>query len=312
MSTLNQCWGGDMTGKEAGSGRVQEAPVTGVDPRAIGTGLAGADPRAIGTASAAAPKSRLEIAKDLIIVLTGTLYVLGFLSWAMFSWEFGLGPVSAVDEQYLVAGIVPLLIGLVVVLAVWSLLKLSAWLAGTPSSWQRTVGRRSLTVGPFVFIATFVVAKATGLAITGYGILVGTLAMIIGGMLLRKDATADARSMQKFGLRYGMLFAVVFGLAGFGMYWSRVFPRLPAALGGPSPRCVLLDIDGSRLSSETMTAILGDKPSSGGVDRSRRLYLIRTADEFLVLTPEPEIRHGMSVFRIDRNHLTAIMPCTGS
>jgi hypothetical protein len=98
-------------------------------------------------------------------------------------------------------------------------------------------------------------------------------------------------------------------------YFEKVFPYLPAAVGGPSPRCVVIDLSTKELSSRTLSTLLDTASSAGSsespdVERTKPLHLLFASPEFAMLRVRDEGPRG-AVYSVAKHAIQALAPCPG-
>jgi hypothetical protein len=106
-----------------------------------------------------------------------------------------------------------------------------------------------------------------------------TGAMLIGLVAVCARAFVSAswsdRVFARAQLWYARLALPLFALAAFVLYVQRIFPGVPAELGGPAARCVVLDVERERVSSAMLADPLGVRASGDEkVVRSAPVWLL--------------------------------------
>jgi hypothetical protein len=252
--------------------------------------------------------------RDAVLVLISIDYLLGYFSWSYYAAQNDLGLVPALDTQYLVAGVLPtMILACGVTLAamhVW----FSKWTAADPSEKRYRSGSILSTLGAGLGIAGFVVgrflADTPGEDWAVLVAIVGAYVLMLGTILLGPRGWA--------GLRYyglGVLWIVVLAvpLVLVLFYFERVFPVVPAALGGPAPRCVHVDLASEGVSLDTLTALvpLEGSTSSPSVRRTKDLDLLFAGPEFVMVRLSGQTPPG-PVHSLAKDTIRAMAPCTQS
>jgi hypothetical protein len=97
------------------------------------------------------------------------------------------------------------------------------------------------------------------------------------------------------------------------IYFANVFPHVPSAIGGPSPRCVVVDLTTTELSGSTLMSLLSDRERAlistaalPKVGQTRELQLLFTSSEFVML------RAGDKgpVYAVAKRAIQALVPCS--
>ena len=96
------------------------------------------------------------------------------------------------------------------------------------------------------------------------------------------------------------------------LYFERLFPYVPASLGGPAPRCVYVDLATDTVSSDTVAALISTKPPvsvpTAGVRRTRELDLLFSGPEFVMVRLNAQHRVG-PVYALAKDAIRALVPC---
>lgn len=231
--------------------------------------------------------------RDGTLVLAGLAYVLGYFSWAIYAYSHGLGLAPVLDAQYFAAGVLPAAIIIASCFVAWWLRWLRQWIQKPVSRSGERVktileGAGILLILPG-FVLLFVskrVAQIPNTLATVSGILIvaGVVATIVSSLFSREKADAW---YHRFLMGSAWVYLPLVGIMAFLLYTTRIFPGLPQAFGGPRPQCVQLDVDVSKVSTDTLH-LLAPGWQSGHTDqshivRSRDLYLIFQSSEYLFL-----------------------------
>lgn len=249
--------------------------------------------------------------RDGLLVLASAVYLLGYLSWTFYAVTYRIGLIPALDAQYFTAGIVPAVVFISFYAAVRLLVFLSRW-SGRPRT------RRQVRLGRVL----------AGLA---------NVALLLG--MIRITRARQLEWLEPLGFavivivyvstrffiesRKGALlqFLAVFPLWGFAIlgslwlkqaYFVRWFPTLPHELGGPSPRCVQLDVVMDQVSPITLGMLSpgGARPMTADVVRTQEVYLLFDGSEFVLIKKGPEaVYFNDPVYRIRKSAVEGMFPC---
>jgi hypothetical protein len=241
--------------------------------------------------------------RDGVLVLAGLAYVLGYLSWAIYSSENGIGLSVVLDAQYFSAGIFPAIIVIAACLLAWWLRWLARWVRRPLPDSGRTV-KTILDAVAFLCIVTgfaLLFLMKNGATVPGLIIFAGVVAALVSSFFSREKTD---RWYHRFVLGLGWLYLPLVAVIAFSFYTTRMFPDLPHAFGGPRPQCIQLDVDAAKLSANTLQLLRPrgqpDQTHQPGIMRSGNLYLIFQSSEHLFLqTSRQTSRTNRQVFRLN-------------
>lgn len=231
--------------------------------------------------------------RDATLVLAGLTYVLGYFSWAIFADSHGLGLAPVLDAQYFAAGVLPSAIVIASCFVAWWLRWLGQWI-NKPVSPAGEMAKTILEyVGIFFVLPGFVLLfvskwvaqiSPAWATVSAMLIVVGGIAMIASSFFSRGKADFW---YHRFLMSVAWIYVPLIGLLAFLLYTTKIFPGLPQAFGGPRLQRVQLDVDASKVSTNTLH-LLAPEWQPGEADqfhtvRSRDLYLIFQNSEYLFL-----------------------------
>lgn len=277
--------------------------------------------------------------RDGILVLGGTLYILGYIVWSINAFINKLGLLPAFESQYFIAGIVPFLIvlfGSVLIGLAWKKnLHLPSWL----NIWKANLWKTLIQV--LIPVVVLVVQNYSdkshfvGRYIAAYRNFIGAiLAGIVGlfvvlalfsfdpktdGPKLATGQTGTQKKKLRALSRFAILLLVIIGL-GFGAlyFWvGLVYSKLPQSLGGVRPRCAYLDIQRDGLSESTSRAILPATsptptptqspppapPTGPNIVQSEKVEVLFPGSDYML------IRVASGVYEIKRDVIYAVRSC---
>jgi len=255
---------------------------------------------------------RLGALRDGLLLLAGILYLLGYASWAFYALENGIGLVPVLDAQYFAAGIVPAAILALFLLSVRLLRAFRSWLnRPLPKKYlwlPKAAGICGLVL-MLAFVVLSLIVRQSGPAWVSWLPFGFLFFMLLAAFLGRSEGD---RFMQRLGLGLIWCYTVLGALWLLLGYHGKVFPELASELGGPSPRCARLDLDGSQLSPETQERLLGATTNmvTQGVVRSLPVFLVFDGSEYLLLAEQPgKLSRSNRVYRLRKDAVKAVFPC---
>ena len=123
---------------------------------------------------------------------------------------------------------------------------------------------------------------------------------------------AGEQFLQKVALFMLSVAFLVVPIGLFTVYVFSLFPHIPVELGGPSSRCVELDLATDRLSAPTLAALSRESAGASGtspppVIRSRPLELVFEGSSFSLLrAPDAD---DAANFRLSSGTVLVSVPC---
>jgi hypothetical protein len=248
------------------------------------------------------PITRAKSSVEVVLALASILYALGYASWALYAWEFQLGVPPALEAQYLVAGVSPALI----LLLLSAILVQLRRLARAPRVPHKKAQNTLETAGTLATLA------GVGLLLLGRGY--GWIVLFAGAVLYGAGSFFSGSPMDRFFIKgftwSGSAAAVILGLMTILLYSTRVFPKVPVELGGPRVQCVTVDLDRRNFSAETLDTLAPLRsPADTGFFRSKPLWLLLQGPRYVFAEPGVDLNaiRGKA-FRIDQTRLSAIFP----
>lgn len=252
--------------------------------------------------------------RDAVLVCASFVYLLGYVSWAFYAGRYGLGMVPVLDAQYLVAGLVPTLIVGVAAILVAMQLRFAAWASREPSD-------RRLRIGSY--LSALAIVAILGAALAGMvfdrmgkrsaeGVSTGIAAVAAYGLMA--GALLQGSRGSKFFRLYGLgvlwlVIALMPVLMTLG-YLEKVFPRLPASLGGPAPRCVVMDVVAADLSPSALALMSrqGAARDTTPVVRTREVDLLFSTSEAVTFRL-PGAARDAPVYSLAKRSIVGVATC---
>ena len=239
------------------------------------------------------------------------VYAFGLLSWTLAGLNNGLGfiPAEASNAQLIAAGIIPAVGTSVTYILARALWRLPLWTSGLLTvhrpAWIRVIQGILivLTLGSIVVMFTGSGLDNDNINLTG----VYLLPVFVSLNVFVVPPNALQRLIYNF---FAWLLLVIVGLWLFGAYIFWVYDRLPQALGGGNPECVLINVDGSRLSRETSKAldlsIVDDQSQAKSVEVQ---VVFRGGDKLFFRTPEGSASGGGALVELRGDIIVATRSC---
>lgn len=261
--------------------------------------------------------------RDGFLVGLGLLYIIGYLVWAFYAWKKNLGLLPALDFQYIIAGIAPALLLLILYFSIRLIIlfrnKLSVWF-GPEVTGIRHICRHVIFAAAGISFIIFLILDQDWLQIN-YPELsfriqsISSTIMILSFFLLPPTRNFRLITLYRY---YGLLIIIVCVIivivVGLFIFIEAIFPNIPQEFGGPKPRCAQLDVITTQLSDETLYAIL---PSNATINdtrviRSNDVNVFFSNSEFLLVSPFVKNKGNNSeIYEIKRSNLEAIIWCGG-
>lgn len=230
--------------------------------------------------------------RDGALVLAGLAYVLGYFSWAFFAYDHGLGLAPVLDAQYFAAGVFPTAIVIASCFVAWCLRRLGKWIRGPVSPYGERLKTILEAVGSVMGLLGFVLFLVSKRVIAGSNalatasavlIVVGVVGVIVSAFFSRDKADVW---YHRFLMSVAWIYLPLVGTLAF-LFYMRLFPALPQEFGGPRRQRVQLDVDVSKVSTNTLHLLAPEWQEShtyqSGIVRSRSLNLVFQNSEYLFL-----------------------------
>ncbi|HEY3136139.1 MAG TPA: hypothetical protein VGL29_08930 [Blastocatellia bacterium] len=254
--------------------------------------------------------TRIGTLRDALIAFGTGVYLLGYFSWAFYAWRQHLGLIPALDAQYFTAGVFPAAILLLLVCLIKVLRAVARWFR------RQAFTKRRENLGKLLqnaAVALVIISYVTRLMlpqryswipnwIIGGGVTVG----YVSAFFLKGKPEKFLRAVL-YSIVW--LYVSVATLAVLLLYFLEWFSKLPQELGGPSVKCVQLDLNSTKLSQETLRQFLPEGYSADGreTQRSRNLYLIFDGSGFVLL--KPDSGEASPVQKIEKSAIEGVFPC---
>lgn len=242
-----------------------------------------------GTALQVLPdKQRLQNVRDLVLLFLPTIYVLGYVTWAINALQLRLGMLPVIDQQYFIAGIFPFF----VVLCVFLLFKVSNHYAEVM---ERSLPERirlvqliirvviCMAAGAFIIGTIFAPERTIGLHRAKDALLIEVITLLVAALFCFVfPSRVSPSKKRRLRLHTVLLPTIVFLI---GTYLAAIgLSYVPNALGGLQPRCALLDLSADTLAPQTLADLGLMAPRSEQVFRTpRAVQVIFMTGPYIVL-----------------------------
>jgi hypothetical protein len=249
--------------------------------------------------------------RDGLLTISLLIYIIGYIIWSWNAWKNNLGQIPALDLQYLIAGIPPLII------------ILSMYLI-------------------YLFTRAAFKTEIEIIDLMSAGILVGLKAYWAGTYARMKDDGIDLEESRKsiknridlyrkIGLRRYLLYSIaktihvslliarsilkvvsisiiIIGFISMLIYASAIYPLLPQEFGGPCPRLAYLDLTKSDLSKETLRTLVAEQDffSADRIIRSEELDIYYNGVDYILLKPHLNKTQRIKMYAIKQSAVKGI------
>lgn len=194
--------------------------------------------------------------RDGQLVVTGITYGLGYLVWSYTAWRNGLGQLPALEFQYIVAGLIPGTIIALMILVFTYLPKLQEKLGAYKYRSGLSTALFCLIVLIFLHegaIIVLLIIEKAGYFNQNWRSVFPQLPRYVYpvALLVFSPAIMFLENRVPRGIlwpAYRIIMAFAMGQIALSGY-LKIYPDLPQAVGGPSPRCAYLDLVRSKMSS---------------------------------------------------------------
>jgi hypothetical protein len=216
--------------------------------------------------------------RDVVIFLASIIYIIGYVTWASYSYYRKLGTVKALDAQYFVIGIP---VAIIIILVVTILSKLSIWI----DAWYQYLSRLDLevTVIAIIVLNALTVITATNAIRTFHKnprrssilIMISWFAAVLipdsGGFLrLTANVVLVALTLVIFG-------AVII------IYVTRIYELIPHSLGGGRCRTARLDLMKDKISSALLKELASNPADNHPIIRSCDVTVVSVSDSWMLI-----------------------------
>jgi hypothetical protein len=234
--------------------------------------------------------------RDLALAGAAGAYALGFIIWSIHAFDNNLGLLPVLDSQYIIGGILPI--------TLLGLLAVSAYL----------VIKRIHFNHPYVTLGIIVIFGVSNNVVIFFLNISSILETIFSFVVTVVTFTVMVIS-SSYNLPTTLKF--LFYLASsWVIIWSTylyaldVYPTIPHSLGGAKPRCAHLDVDISKISADSTSALFSTDGGTSIIRRSDALDIYYAGDNWILVkkAPPAELKDS-DTYEIDRDAINAIIWC---
>jgi hypothetical protein len=195
------------------------------------------------------------------LLIPGVAYAAGLVVWSVNAHRNDLGAQASADLNYLVAGVVPGLLFLCLLVVALFLMAAPAWTSEWLSHRKRNFAGY-LLLGALIAWFTLVFVAPEENRAFDIALLVLSIFLMITPFFLVPSGNTE-RLIWTIAVLVGSFVAVILV---FNFYSDTIYPELPQSLGGGLPRCARLDIDTTSISDQTLKGLV--TRNSGQTERS--------------------------------------------
>lgn len=205
--------------------------------------------------------------RDLLLVVGGACYAVGYLVWSVNAWHRNLGLLPALRVQYLIAGAIPMLLVAALQGAYSGLFRLrdrlARWLE--PGVGVKRYAPMTFMLLSFVFSSVFVIRvrpwadepvieRIAGMEIA---LVVASVVVLIVGV------------SRRLAVPYSVLLGVTWAVVGISWFTLVAYPGIPQELGGVHPRRAVIYLSpADRVALEVLAALEQEGTSGSAEIRS--------------------------------------------
>lgn len=260
--------------------------------------------------------------RDWLLVVAGAFYFFGYIVWSINAKRNNLGLLSALDFQYFIAGIFPVITLVAIFFVTISVgalrRRIITSLSSEATGWRKLA--RNLVFG-FLAISLLLIA-VTPRSYSHSRYLV-TYAFMICCLIAPEFSELPVGLSQKIkyfanngfesilrletfiGRQFARLLLIAFPVLGFFWFITSVYPKLPQEFGGMRPSCAYLDIEKARLSKETVSEIVSTDQSKtiDPILRSVQVEVLFSGSDVIVIRLEGK------VYKVTKSAIQAVRTC---
>lgn len=255
--------------------------------------------------------------RDGLLLAAGALYLLGYLTWALYGQLNSLGFIPVLDSQYFAAGIVPAAIICLLWIGIRFVRCTDRWLTYPPTRHQVLLGRLLLLASGVGFVAlVWLGVNQESVLEDGtrrefgwrdYVPVALGACFYLSAVFFRNRGWEVLQKLVIYALRSYLLLVLLLWL----LYAKFVMPKLPSELGGAQRQPVVLDIDSAQISAQTRATLANNSvsPPATGVIRTQPVSLIFVSSDYFFLSQlTNDLKKQTDIYRIRKDSVKAVFP----
>lgn len=236
---------------------------------------------------------------QVLLLFSSLSYLFGYIIWTLYAYRCTLGFMPILKEQYLIAGIIPLVILSVVLLCIKAakdfLQSIMFPLLSTKSSARMLMaillpGAILLSINLVLFASPsnllLAILEATALSSIILPI------MSLGIYLVVKNHSSHTHLIFGIGFRVGFVISLMSGAVYFFLaYAFTFFPKIPPEFGGPRCQTVKLAVKKEFLSPRIRYILLGanDMRDTSALVNTKVVRILLYSDDFVFIQSEHSV-----------------------
>ncbi len=262
--------------------------------------------------------------RDPILVFSIVSYASGYLIWSFHMWQGGIGFVPALDPQYFIAGILPTVLLLLVLIAVTKGRKFTSSFCGKLAPDATGKWRKARNSAKIVFYSCVVIWLIAGVFYSGEKIseltmfIIQVICMPLGVFMVllvpdmfisQRRNDAFTRLLRKFdaiyrkSLSYYLL--ISFAILAVVLYSLLLYPQIPQELGGIKPKPALLELRSATFSDQLLEQ-LSETSVNSEIVRTVEVDILFYSSNRLVVRQTNEDGHK-STYDLKRDDVETII-----
>lgn len=253
---------------------------------------------------------RIGNLRDGFLVAAATTYALGWFVWAVNAQENNLGLLPALEAQYFVAGVIPLLILVSVYWSIRGAILFRDWYSKKIKQKRRL--SQAIVWGWLVSLVVLLLLswlsdRFPGLEPAMYALLWVFMVLFF---FLPLSATGWDRIFWLYRRLLTIMFILLLGFTGIVSYLYAVYPNIPQEFGGLRPRTAYLDVAKAELSKETLKEIFpsGVFDSNSDVVQSNKVDVYYSGHDFILVKLHGQDQDAnQSTYEIKQSAIQAIL-----
>jgi hypothetical protein len=265
--------------------------------------------------------------RDLAFIVAGVTYILGYIVWSINAYVNGLGMLPAIEAQYFIAGVIPLVIILLVYFTI--------------RAFQPFVGLIVEIISTFpeklhftLLIFAYIIPCATGITmlvlhyhypdslffLTTLLILwfVSFFSVYFISRIRFIGLTSSVSYLYNLGIRIlrpaSYMYALLLGFVAISIYVSFLYPLIPQEFGGLRPQSAYMDITYDQTSANTLSEIFPDDVAvnNNSVIRSKMVDIYFSGSDVILIKLHTQSGRDSQTFKVKQSIIQTLTWCESS